>query len=48
MRFPKKDQKDTIIFNSKIGTIENIPAKAYEVCSKRQECYWVDHGDATR
>jgi len=29
MRFPKKDQKDTIIYNSKI-TIENIPAKAYE------------------
>jgi len=28
MRFPKKDQKDTILFNSKI-TIENIPAKAY-------------------
>lgn len=29
MRFPKKDQKDTIIFNSKI-TITNIPEKAYE------------------
>lgn len=29
MRFPKKDQKDTIIFNSKIR-IENIPAKAYD------------------
>jgi predicted helicase len=29
MRFPKKDQKDTIIFNSKI-IIENIPEKAYE------------------
>ncbi|MEO5599895.1 MAG: type ISP restriction/modification enzyme [Cyclobacteriaceae bacterium] len=28
MRFPKKDQKDTILFNSKI-TISNIPAKAY-------------------
>lgn len=29
MRFPKKDQKDTILFNSKI-TISNIPEKAYE------------------
>jgi len=29
MRFPKKDVKDTIVYNSKI-TIENIPAKAYE------------------
>jgi predicted helicase len=29
MRFPKKDQKNTILYNSKI-TIENIPAKAYE------------------
>ena len=29
IRFPKKDQKDTIIYNSKI-TISNIPAKAYE------------------
>jgi predicted helicase len=29
IRFPKKDQKDTIIFNSKI-TIENIPLEAYE------------------
>lgn len=29
MRFPKKDQKDTIIYNSYI-TIESIPAKAYE------------------
>ncbi len=29
MRFPKKDQKDTIIYNSKI-TISNIPAEAYE------------------
>ncbi len=28
MRFPKKDQKDTIVYNSKI-TISNIPAKAY-------------------
>ena len=29
MRFPKKDQKDCIIYNSKI-TVSNIPAKAYE------------------
>jgi len=29
MRFPKKDQKDTIIYNNRI-TIENIPARAYE------------------
>lgn len=28
LRFPKKDQKDTIIYNSKI-TVTNIPAKAY-------------------
>ena len=29
MRFPKKDQKDTIFYNSNI-TISNIPAEAYE------------------
>ena len=29
MRFPKKDQKETIHYNSKI-TLSNIPAKAYE------------------
>jgi predicted helicase len=29
MRFPKKDQKDTINFNSQI-TISNIPLEAYE------------------
>lgn len=29
MRYPKKDQKNTIYYNSKI-TIENIPDKAYE------------------
>ena len=29
MRFPKKDQKETIVYNSKI-TVSNIPAKAYE------------------
>lgn len=29
MRFPKKGQKDTIIYNSKI-VVSNIPLKAYE------------------
>ena len=29
MRFPKKGQKETIIYNSAI-TIQNIPAKAYD------------------
>jgi predicted helicase len=29
IRFPKKDQKDTIIYNSRI-TISNIPARGYE------------------
>ena len=29
MRFPKKGQQDTIIYNSKI-VVSNIPAKAYE------------------
>ena len=29
MRFPKKDQKEIIHYNSKI-TISNIPVKAYE------------------
>jgi predicted helicase len=29
MRFPKKDQKDTILYNSKI-TISNIPEKAFQ------------------
>ena len=32
MRFPKKDQKETIIYNSKI-MVSNIPAKAYEYVS---------------
>ncbi len=41
MRFPKKDQKDTIIFNSKI-TIENIPAKAYEyVVNGKSAIDWI-------
>ena len=41
MRFPKKDQKDTIIYNSKI-TIENIPAKAYDyVVNGKSAIEWI-------
>jgi predicted helicase len=41
MRFPKKDQKETIIFNSKI-IIENIPAKAYEyVVNGKSAIEWI-------
>lgn len=41
MRFPKKDQKDTIIFNSRI-TLNNIPAKAYEyVVNGKSAIEWV-------
>jgi predicted helicase len=41
MRFPKKDQKDTIHFNSKI-TIENIPEKAYEyVVNGKSAIEWI-------
>jgi predicted helicase len=41
MRFPKKDQKDTIIYNSYI-TIENIPAKAYEyVVNGKSAIEWI-------
>lgn len=41
MRFPKKDQKDTIIYNSHI-TISNIPAKAYEyVVNGKSAIEWV-------
>lgn len=41
MRYPKKDQKDTIIFNSKI-TIENIPAEAYEyVVNGKSAIEWI-------
>ena len=41
MRFPKKDQKDTIIYNSKI-TVENIPAKAYEyVVNGKSAIEWI-------
>ncbi len=41
MRFPKKGQKDTIIYNSQI-TVENIPAKAYEyVVNGKSAIEWV-------
>jgi len=41
MRFPKKDQRDTIIYNSHI-TITNIPAKAYEyVVNGKSAVEWI-------
>ncbi len=41
MRFPKKEQTDTIIYNSKI-TINNIPAKAYEyVINGKSAIEWI-------
>jgi len=41
MRFPKKDQKDTIIYNSRI-TITNIPAKAFEyVVNGKSAVEWI-------
>ncbi len=41
MRFPKKDQKDTIIYNSRI-TISNIPAKAYQyVVNGKSAIEWI-------
>ena len=41
MRFPKKDQKDTINYNSKIS-ITNIPAKAYEyVVNGKSAIEWI-------
>ncbi len=41
MRFPKKDQKETINYNSKI-TISNIPAKAYEyVVNGKSAIDWI-------
>jgi predicted helicase len=41
MRFPKKDQKDSIIYNSKI-TVTNIPAKAYEyVVNGKSAIEWI-------
>jgi len=41
MRFPKKDQKETIHYNSKI-TISNIPLKAYEyVVNGKSAIDWI-------
>jgi predicted helicase len=41
MKFPKKGQKDTIIYNSDI-TISNIPAKAYEyVVNGKSAIEWI-------
>ncbi|NTE00046.1 DEAD/DEAH box helicase family protein [Agrobacterium tumefaciens] len=41
LRFPKKDQKDTIIYNSKI-MITNIPAEAYEyIVNGKSAIEWV-------
>ncbi len=41
MRFPKKGQKDTIIFNSKI-MVSNIPEKAYEyVVNGKSAIEWI-------
>ena len=41
MRFPKKDQKDMIIYNSKIA-VSNIPAKAYEyVVNGKSAIEWI-------
>lgn len=41
MRFPKKDQKETIHYNSRI-TIDNIPAKAYQyVVNGKPAIEWI-------
>ncbi len=41
LRFPNKDQKDTIIYNSKI-TISNIPAQAYKyIVNGKSAIEWV-------
>lgn len=41
MRFPKKGEKDTIIYNSRI-TISNIPAKAYDyVVNGKSAIEWI-------
>jgi predicted helicase len=41
MRFPKKGQKDTIIYNGSI-TIENIPEKAYEyIVNGKSAIEWI-------
>ncbi len=41
MRFPKKNEKETIIYNNSI-TVENIPAKAYEyIVNSRSAIEWI-------
>lgn len=41
MRFPKKDQKDKIIYNSKI-VLSNIPEKAYEyIVNGKSAIEWI-------
>ncbi|HFG0564719.1 TPA: DEAD/DEAH box helicase [Flavobacterium psychrophilum] len=41
MKFPKKDQKETIFYNSRI-TIDNIPAKAYQyVVNGKPAIEWI-------
>jgi predicted helicase len=41
MRFPSKDKKDTILFNSKV-TIENVPSEAYEyVVNGKSAIEWI-------
>ena len=41
MRFPKKDQKETIIYNARL-TIKNIPSKAYEyVVNGKSAIEWI-------
>jgi predicted helicase len=41
MKFPKKDQKDTIIYNSKI-TISGIPDKAYQyIVNGKSAIEWI-------
>jgi len=41
LRFPRKDQKDTIIYNNRI-TVSNIPAKAYEyVVNGKSAIEWI-------
>jgi len=41
MRFPKKDQKDSILYNGKI-TVSNIPSKAYEyVVNGKSAIEWI-------
>jgi predicted helicase len=41
MRFPKKDQKETIIYNSRI-IIENIPVKAFEyIVNGKSAIEWI-------